>query len=856
MTTHPPGRRPALRLQPIAALLASSSFAALIAVPAHAQQESPATAAPDALRLDTVVMTASPAGKSKMRSSVSVSDVESQQVADFGPRSEAEVLHLIPGVRAESSAGPGGNSNITVRGLPISSGGSKYVQLQEDGLPVVEFGDMNFANNDYFIRYDANVDRIQTVRGGSASTFASNAPGAVINFISKTGEEEGGTIGMTRGLNYKETRVDGDVGGKLSDHLRYHVGGYYRSGEGPRRTGYTALEGYQLKGNLTHDFNGGKGYVRLNFKLLDEKAPTYTSMPAFVSIAGNTVGGFSAIPGLDVSKDAVSSPFNSTVPVVGPGSTAISAASLGKGITMRSRAVGLELHNEFDHGFTLDEKFKLSRNASSFQTQFLNLNSLADILAGFGAGSSAVYANGPRAGQAVTQANLATGYMSQNAAINTLAPEMDHMANDISLSKKFSLGGSKLNARAGLYHARQDVVQQWAISERLTEVGRDGALIDVRNAAGTPLTSMGLTGYNNQWGGCCARDVDAHYKVNAPYLSLNMEAGDFDFDASLRHDRMRASGKYAVPVPLAGGLDVDGDGRIAGAERNVLVADVAHARPVAYAVGYTSHSLGANWRVSRDLSVFARTSKGGRAIADRLLYSSNIDPVTGTLAPGAQEAAVATVKQSELGAKLRGSAGWGKYGVFATVFHATVNEYDYDQTRTVGPKLNLIGYKADGLELESVLSAGNFSLNANAVYTKAKITRDLVGQASGASTVGGVPGGTPDWLYTIAPRYSAGAFTLGAVIVGQTAVWSNNGNNFKVKGRQLVNAFLNYELTPELSLGLNVSNLFNKITPSGGIDQGSLADVRRLGAVVGAGGVASFRPESPRTASVALRYRF
>jgi outer membrane receptor protein involved in Fe transport len=847
--------RPNLRLRPIASLLASSSFAALIA-PAYAQVATQAAAQPDTLNLETVVVTASSDGKSKMRSSVSVSDVDSRQVTDFGARSEADVLHLIPGVRAESSAGPGGNSNITVRGLPISSGGSKYVQLQEDGLPVVEFGDMNFANNDYFIRYDANIDRIQTMRGGSASTLTSNAPGAVINFISKTGEEEGGSIGVTRGLNFDETRVDGELGGKLSEHLRYHVGGYFRSGEGPRRTGLTALEGYQLKGNLTHDFNGGKGYARLNFKLLDEKAPTYTSLPAAVSIDGNTVGGFSAVPGLDIRKDAGYSVNNSSVPVVGPGSTTVGSADLRRGIKMKSRAIGLEFHDEFANGFTLDEKFKLSRNSSSFQTQFLNLNSLGDILGSFGPGTSAIYANGPRAGQAVTQANLAGGYISRNAAIDTQAPDMDHLANDVSLSKKFNLGAAKLNARAGWYHAKQDVVQQWAISERLLEVGGDGALIDVRDPSGALLTSKGLTGYNNQWGGCCARDVDAHYKVNAPYLSLNLEAGDFDFDASIRRDRMRASGKYAVPITLPGGLDVDGDGKITGAERNVLLADVAHARPIDYAVGYTSHSLGANWRVSKDVSVFARTSEGGRAIADRLLYSSNIDPVTGKLAAGAQDAAVATVKQSELGAKLRGNTSWGRYGLFGTLFHATVNEYDYDQTRTVGPKLNVIGYKADGLELESVFTAGDFSINANAVYTKAKITRDLVGQATNSSTVGNVPGGSPDWLYTISPRYTAGAFTMGASVVGQSTVWSNNTNNFKVKGHALVNTFLNYEWSPQLSLSLNVSNLFDEITPSGGIDQGSLDEVRRLGAVVGKAGVASFRPESPRTVSLSMRYRF
>ena len=46
-------------------------------------------------------------------------------------------------------------------------------------LPTVLFGDMQFGNNDYWTHYDASVDRIEAVRGGSSSTFASQAPGAV-----------------------------------------------------------------------------------------------------------------------------------------------------------------------------------------------------------------------------------------------------------------------------------------------------------------------------------------------------------------------------------------------------------------------------------------------------------------------------------------------------------------------------------------------------------------------------------------------------------------------------------------------------------------------------------------------------
>ena len=852
------GAQSTLKLQPIAALIASSSFAAMIAGPAYAQESKPAdqAASNDVMNLERVVVTAASASKSKMRSSVSVSDVDAQQVVDFAPRSEAELLHLIPGVRAESSAGPGGNSNITVRGLPISSGGAKYVQFQEDGLPVVEFGDMNFGNNDYFLRYDYNVDRVQTVRGGSASTFTSNAPGAVINFISKTGEEEGGNVGITRGANYNETRLDGDYGGKLSEHTRFHIGGYYRTGEGPRKTDYEALNGYQLKGNLTHSFNNDKGWFRVNFKYLDENAPTYTSMPAYATISGNTVGGFKSIPGLDISKDAGSSIYNQTVPVVGPDGTTISSSSRNQGVTMKSKSVGFEFHNELEYGITVDDKFKISKNASAFQTQFLNLNSLSDVLSNYSAGAHAVYFNGPKAGQTVTQAGLASGYISQNAAIDTQAPDMGHMANDLSVAKKFDTAAGKLSAKAGYYHSKQDIVQTWAISERLMEVGKNGALIDVVDANGAPLTTDALTGFNNQWGACCARNVDAHYVTDAPYLSLSLEKGDFDFDGSLRHDNIRASGSYAGPVKLPNGLDVNGDGKINGGEQTVYVADVAHPHPIDYSVSYNSYSAGANYRVNKDLSAFVRVSKGGRAIADRLLFSSNIDPVTGQLSPGAGDAAIATVKQDELGMKLRGSTGWGNYGLFATWFHATVNEYDYDQTRTVGPKLNVVGYKADGLELESVLSSGGFSLNANAVYTKAKITRDLVGEATGASTVGMVPAGTPKWLFTISPRYSFEKATVGLSIVGQTDVWSNNSNNFKVEGRSLVNAFVNYDLTDSTTLSLNANNLFNKITPSSGIDQGSIADVQRLGAVVGAAGVASFRPEAPRTISVSLRYRF
>ncbi|WP_366522293.1 hypothetical protein [uncultured Sphingomonas sp.] len=54
------------------------------------------------------------------------------------------MLRNLPGIRVEASGGEG-NANISVRGLPVASGGAKFLQLQEDSLPVLEFGDIIFG---------------------------------------------------------------------------------------------------------------------------------------------------------------------------------------------------------------------------------------------------------------------------------------------------------------------------------------------------------------------------------------------------------------------------------------------------------------------------------------------------------------------------------------------------------------------------------------------------------------------------------------------------------------------------------------------------------------------------------------
>lgn len=98
---------------------------------------------------ETIVVTGSVPGRSQIESAIAVTSVDAEMIKDFQPSSEAEVFRMIPGIQVAGTAGPGGNSNIAVRGLPVATGGSPFVQIQEDGLPTVLFGDLQFGNRGF-----------------------------------------------------------------------------------------------------------------------------------------------------------------------------------------------------------------------------------------------------------------------------------------------------------------------------------------------------------------------------------------------------------------------------------------------------------------------------------------------------------------------------------------------------------------------------------------------------------------------------------------------------------------------------------------------------------------------------------
>ena len=559
-------------------VLAMGVACAALSVPAFAQTASAeatkSEAADDALGLEEIVVTASARPANRLNSSVSVSALSGQAVLDAAPRTTAEIFRQIPGIRSESTGGDG-NANIAVRGLPVASGGAKFLQLQEDGLPVMQFGDIAFGNADIFLRADQSVRSIEAVRGGSASTLASNAPGGVINFISKDGSEEGGTLIGTAGVDFDEYRLDFNYGARIGDKTRFNVGGFWREGEGPRRAGYNGNSGYQVKANLTQEFEGG--YVRLYAKHLNDRAIGYLPMPMLVT-GSNANPEFQSFTNFDILSDTPHSAFFTSAAGL-DGNNNRRVTNIRDGMRAIVTNIGLETQFEVADGLTLEERFRWSSVKGRFVSPFPSEvgaaaaigNSVGQLLTGTAGNYNLVYANGPNAGRAFNNAN---GLLMRTHLFNTEINDFGGFTNDLKLIKDFG----KVTATLGFYKARQNIDMDWTWDSFLMEVqGNNAALVDVVNPAnGAVLTRGGLYAYGVPfWGNCCQRSYDVSYDINAPYLAVNADLGALSLDGSIRWDNVSARGSYAGTLQAAN-FDVDGNGSIQPVERSVsLIATSA-----------------------------------------------------------------------------------------------------------------------------------------------------------------------------------------------------------------------------------------------------------------------------------------
>ncbi|MBD1209620.1 MAG: TonB-dependent receptor [Ignavibacteria bacterium] len=795
----------------------------------------------DVLNFDLVLVTGTRNTKSKLESSVAITTIQPMAIQALGPRSATDIVRTIPGFYTESSGGEG-NGNVFARGLP-SSGGLRYVQLQEDGLPVFEYGDLMFGNTDIWFRYDQSVERVEAIRGGSASILTSNAPGGVINFISKNGggTDFVGSVRQTAGLTFRHFRTDFDLGGPIAEGWSFHIGGHYRTDDGIRSPGYNANNGGQIKLNLTKTFD--KGYIRVYAKYLNDRTIGYLPIP----LTGDPAQGISnfnpnygTLQSPDFMNLNVSTPYGGTV-----------QEDLTKGMSPKVFAWGAEAEFDLGDGWMVKDVFRSSDIQGQFNAIFGSGGQMwtaADYARQKGltqGGYAYSYARGNGAGATLDMSNLnGNGLVGEYGwwAVNI---PLQQFANKVEISKSFDM----FDVVAGYYFNQNRVSANWWWHTMLVDIASDPtrgiyprALNLTNTLTNTSLTSNGFIQYGSLY-----RNYTADNTINAPYLNVEFKPfAALSIEGGIRYDIGRTIGFTEDVTPR--NYDVDGDGKISEAEKNVAYGNKKNI-PFDYSYTALSWSLGANYTLNGNNAAFIRASRGNRAPQDRdyafgATTSTKDGMPTGT--------AVESINQYELGYKLRSD----NFVLFATGFFSYFGNLKFtdfvsDGRGGVTSIQQTYNTQAAGLELETNYSVGDLSLTLSGTFQDARYIgwtyRDQSGTVFDFNNK--FIQRLPQFYFVFTPSYSFGKTAgISATIMYFGQRFTNPDNRQVLPAFAEINANAYWNITSKLRMDINVANILNTIGLTEGDPRSGLTSVNAQTFYA--------RPILGRSATVSLQYFF
>ena len=778
----------------------------------------------DPLQLQSVVVTGTSTPTENLKASVSVTTLTPRVIEQSAPRSTTEMLRYVPGFTRVESSGGEVNENITMRGIL----GVEYVMFMEDGLPVFPTMHTFFMNADNLFRMDENVQRMEVVRGGSSSLFGSNTPGAIVNFINKTGGDQfQGTMvatGATEGL----ARYDLNMNGPIGDDWRFNVGGFYRYDHGVRDPGFPGIRGGQVKANITRQLDNG--YVRFSAKVINDRNQFILDLPFENATHPQFVPGFGSYGSMNTNEA-----LDLSVP------TPNGSLTLPLGNGLRTDAAWFTA----DAAFDLPNDWHLRNSA-----QAMHDNQEWNALVPSNAMSIADYVTGPK-GQAAL--GLPAGSTIQLTYTNhfdaegnplpfstpngLVAPGQDiHVAKPISafqdqLQIRKEVGKSTISA--GAYFANYTQDNHWYFTQVLTDVANNPKFLDavVTTPGGRP-TAITKNGFLNYMSGYT--NGSGQTSVFSGVLGANLQLTDrlrADLGARIEHDSYVQSSENTSTVDLDGNPNTLYDNETWGN------GSFRH-----FSKGMTdwAGSLGLNYALKDNLSLYASASRGYKMPAlDEFLQAQAQQQI--------DLFASRVVRSVEGGVKgVAGPIGFTVDGFYTLLKNIISQGLVIDSTtgasswiivtspenKSYGVELELLANPIPGLQL---LGSGTF-------------LRAELGSGAGAdigSRLNGVPAsiGNLSGSYTFAQRLRA------------TADWHWVGSRFVdvTVGTALpAYSYFNYGLSylmPNQGLTVNL-NLLNAFMDEG-LEEGN----PRL-QTTGGTGIFLARPILPRRFEVSMRYDF
>ncbi len=334
---------------------------------------------PDDSAIEEIIVTGVPGalGESLKRDATySINTLDEEDLQQLAPISTADMLQNVPGVFAEGSTAGEASNNITVRGLPVV-GGYRYAPQLIDGLPWFEEPEVPLMNNDTAARGDLMTERIEVVKGGTGGILYSNGLGATINHITRTGGQQFEGAYKLETADYGFLRNDFYVSGPFSDSLTYAVGGYYRTSDGLRDTGFTADRGGQIRGNLVWLSDDDRTEAQLHFSTIDDHTAFYQNLPFQIPAfnePGTPENPIEIDPdrvwelGLDFGEGTVASNLNRHFVMMGE--YGIREVDVADGLHADFDLLTFKLNREFDGGWHVGAGLRHSDGTNDFDTLF------------------------------------------------------------------------------------------------------------------------------------------------------------------------------------------------------------------------------------------------------------------------------------------------------------------------------------------------------------------------------------------------------------------------------------------------------------------------------------------------------
>jgi outer membrane receptor protein involved in Fe transport len=733
--------------------------------------------------LNEVVITGSSNPRSKLESSIAITTLGAKAIEQRAPISTAALLQTIPGFVVETSGGEVGN-NLFARGIP-SAGAYEYVQIQEDGLPVFEDGALQFANADVFYRLDETLSKMEAVRGGSASIFATNAPGGIINFISKTGQNEfQGRAKFTTG-DYGLFRNDLNLGGAIiKDKLFFNIGGFYRVDEGVRETGFTANRGGQVKMNMTYKFEDN-GYVRFHYKKLNDRNAFFLPIP----LKSNN-GKIEGIPGFNPNYGTLTS-ANFTrlnVPQFGGGTF---SADLENGVNPIVDAIGAEFKKDISDKITVKNAFRNTQIDLNYNAIFPNggpwtQSAYTDIVPASTGNPDDYQFSYVDNGQA-----LDPNALIMRADHWHITKQMQNFANNLS----FTFDLEPVVLTAGYYYSNWKSNQYWNWNSYLVDASDNPRLLNVENTT---------TGVNHTYNGVeritwLERDAQTKGVLNDFYVDAEITASDkLTFNVGLRYNQDRYSGYRDNARFFSEDLGILDNNTADDAVTTIIGNPYTYWN---YNVNELSYTGAANYKFNDNSASYFRFSRGFRSPIEEAFYDNAAD---------LSKLQNTQVNQLELGYKYMNSF----LSVNANLFHMQLDNVAFTDILFDGSSENKFAdINNFGIEVETNLNYNAYRLGFNFTLQNPEYA-NFTGTNSDGSTFdfnGNAARRIPKFFFTLRPEVD---ITKRLSAYGNVTYFgkkfTNQDNQQVLPAFSEVGSGLSYTIN-NLRFAIDGTNLFNTI---------------------------------------------